>query len=106
MPQDVKQDDHFEQLKRLYNNPEIKKQFPTMYSFYLNEEEKRLKMDEYEKETDDTEDTKYKIGGISNQKTDFNSAIDDAPTSMNTSQAVSDNDINQNLVRRFMSLNF
>lgn len=106
MPQDVKQDDHFEQLKRLYNNPEIKKQFPTMYSFYLSEEKKRLKMDEYEKETDDIEDTKYKIGGISNQKTDFNSAIDDAPTSMNTSQAVSDNDINQNLVRRFMSLNF
>lgn len=36
LPQDIQEDDDFEKLKSVYANPEIKKQFPTMYSYYLS----------------------------------------------------------------------
>lgn len=34
LPQDVEQDDEFSKLQELYNHPDIKKHFPSMYAFY------------------------------------------------------------------------
>lgn len=36
LPNDIEETDEFENLKKLYSNPEIKKQFPTMYQYYLS----------------------------------------------------------------------
>lgn len=37
LPDDIMEDDEFVRLQSLYSNPEIRKQFPTMYNFYVNE---------------------------------------------------------------------
>lgn len=37
LPNDIEEDDEFIRLQKLYRNPEIRKEFPTMYSFYLNQ---------------------------------------------------------------------
>lgn len=34
LPDDIVEDDEFDKLERLYRNPEIRKEFPTMYTFY------------------------------------------------------------------------
>lgn len=36
LPDDVIEDDEFIRLEKLYRNPEIRKEFPTMYTFYMN----------------------------------------------------------------------
>lgn len=36
LPDDVEMDDEFIKLKKLYNNPMIRQQFPTMYEFWKN----------------------------------------------------------------------
>lgn len=36
LPDDVVEDDEFIRLEKLYRNPEIRKEFPTMYTFYMH----------------------------------------------------------------------
>ena len=53
LPNDVLQDDSFDELKYLYRNPEIKKQFPTLYTYYKQEKENhdiKIKREYAEKE--------------------------------------------------------
>ena len=107
LPNDVQEDDEFLQLQKLYKNPEIRRQFPTMYSYYLSEMAKKQRMEEFERRGEPQDDTsQYKIGGLDTKNTDYNSAIDDDPTTIfinkeKEAQAA----INESLVRRFMSLN-
>ena len=106
LPMDIKEDDDFEQLKRLYNNPEIKKNFPTMYSYYLSELEKRMRMEEYDKTINGEPENMYKIGGVDTNDTDFNDNIDDKPTDSILGASLSQEELaKQNLIKRFMSLN-
>lgn len=41
VPRDIQETDEFAQLKKLYQNPEIKRQFPTFYTYYKEEIEKK-----------------------------------------------------------------
>lgn len=109
LPNDILEDDKFKELQKLYKNPEIRRQFPTMYTYYQAELEKQRRIDEYEsyKKSQEPEEDKYKIGGIgSNVKVDFDSAIDDEPPSDDPFMSRSDQqDVKLSVLRQFMSLN-
>ena len=66
LPDDVVEDDEFIHLQKLYKNPEIRKEFPTMYSFYM-ESIKPKKEEEYlrKREALIKEHTSDYIGSIS-----------------------------------------
>lgn len=106
LPQDIQEDSEFIQLQKLYKNPEIRKQFPTMYSYYLAEMEKKYQIEQYEKEVNDPEPDKYKIGGVNTSDTTFDPVIDDAPTTVfDYNSEKNKNHTTESLIRRFMSLN-
>lgn len=42
LPDDIEMDDEFVKLQKLYRNPIIKQQFPTMYEFWKNQQEERM----------------------------------------------------------------
>ena len=65
IPNDVVEDDEFEKLQKLYSNPEIKRQFPSMYNFYMSTIKNKLtsdhdsKLEKYSKQSEF-----HRIGGI------------------------------------------
>ena len=66
-PQDVVEDDKYHIARRLYSNPEVKRQFPSLYSFYKNEMALQKAIELYEQGKNDEEDettTLHKIGGL------------------------------------------
>ena len=68
VPEDVAEDDEFKKLSLLYRNPEIKKQFPTMYAYY---KEQKAKHDMINRATMEETQSKYKpfnIGGLGDVK--------------------------------------
>jgi hypothetical protein len=48
LPDDIEQDDEYINLQKIYSNPEIRKQFPSMFAFYSNQVEDRMRI-EYER---------------------------------------------------------
>ena len=80
LPNDIEETDEFENLKKLYSNPEIKKQFPTMYQYYLSV---KAAHDLEQKRKFEDASTKYaekKIGsldGIGNHGRNFVEGLDD-----------------------------
>lgn len=110
IPPDIQETDEFQELKELYKNPEIRRQFPTMYTYYKEEMEKkeRIKAAIEAKQNKDTEPTdNYKIGGISKSiKVEFDEAIDDAPISDDPFLSNKEVDDKRSaIIRQFMSLN-
>lgn len=65
LPDDVEEDDEFIRLQKLYRNPEIRRQFPTMYSFYM-ESIKPKKEEEYNRKREELlkENTSGYVGSI------------------------------------------
>lgn len=111
VPNDVEESDEFKELAKLYRNPEIRRQFPTMYIYYKDEMEKRdrlRKIEQYKKMQEyDENDDKYKIGGISlHTKVDFDEAIDDKPVSDDPFSSTTIEDSKRaSIIQQFMSLN-
>ena len=62
LPTDIEEDDKFSQLRKLYMNPEIKKQFPTMYAYYQAELEKEHVKAQANRPTE--EFSEFKLGGL------------------------------------------
>ena len=65
MPQDIMKDDEFIKLQKLYKNPEIKRQFPTLYAYYQEEQRKHDILKHMEDVKNESEYATIKIGGIS-----------------------------------------
>lgn len=98
LPDDVEEDDEFIKLQKLYKNPEIRKQFPTMYTFYLNtikpqKEEEHLR--NREKLLQET--TSGYVGSIAEEIRKADPDIAD--------KLSSDNDWKNSLVAKWNSLN-
>ena len=66
MPQDIQEDDEFIKLQKLYKNPEIKRQFPTLYAYYQEEKRKHDIVKQMENEKNNSDYDTIKIGGIGN----------------------------------------
>lgn len=64
IPKDVELDDEFEQLKVLYRNPEIKKQFPTIYAYYEFEKAKHDILLENQRTEQQAKYKPFNIGGL------------------------------------------
>lgn len=62
LPDDVVEDDEFIRLEKLYRNPEIRKEFPTMYSFYMSTI--RPQKEEEHNKTHDTKVKEYVAGQV------------------------------------------
>lgn len=105
LPKDVQEDDKFKEIKRLYANPEIKKQFPTLYAYYLQEME-REKAKERTKE-DKKKPSEYKLGGLddmfekSEPVPDIDNLISDKPEPGVVDTAT----WRKSVVSKFMALN-
>ena len=66
IPEDIEQDDEFIKLQKLYNNPAIKKQFPTMYEYYQSTI--KPSMDDEQTKLNNLKSTEHdtlRIGGLS-----------------------------------------
>lgn len=108
LPGDVYEDDEFDELSKLYANPEIKKQFPSFYNFYL--EKKKLhdiNVKKHKQELLKTFEPK-KIGGIDNDAFDKAEQqilpdIDDVDEF--TKDTAKHEQWKKSIIRDFMSLN-
>lgn len=70
MPRDIQEDDEFVKLKKLYQNPEIKRQFPTLYAYYQEEKRKHDIVKQMEDEKKNSNYDTIKLGGISDSDID------------------------------------
>lgn len=109
IPEDVETDSEFIKLQKLYNNPEIKKQFPTMYSYYQSTIRPQMEDDEEERLRELKSDVggSLKIGGLTDLREEFDSnpfedtdstSIMDKWLSMNTRRQPNNN---QRVHRRY-----
>lgn len=51
LPSDIEEDEEFIKLEKLYKDPIIRQQFPSMYSFYMNNLREKLKNEHIEKKS-------------------------------------------------------
>lgn len=110
LPTDIEEDDEFSKLKKLYANPEIKKQFPTIYAYYQSEKAKHDSQERTKQEKEKVPETR--IGGLdSMSKTHeiehdpvvgLDVSIDGIPTSYRDNDEES---WRRSVVRRFMNIN-
>lgn len=111
-PQDIEEDDEFIKLQKLYKNPEIRRQFPSMYNYYQAEMEKRKLIEVREKtlekqNADAMESTNGKIGGINN----YNAEVRSESGVIDTKNQFTQNTIDEgdqwkkSVVAQFLSLN-
>lgn len=110
LPNDIKQDSKFKELEKLYRNPEIRRQFPTMYSYYKSEVEKEQRLQVYNDakktvEESEKELSKLKIGGLGPVKVEFDSAIDDTAPLDDPFLSKQEESRKHSLVSQFLSLN-
>lgn len=98
LPGDVEEDDEFIRLQQLYKNPEIRKQFPTMYTFYM-ESIKPKKEAEYTRRREQLlkESTSGYVGSIAD---DIRKSDPDV-----ANQLSSDNTWKNSLLSKWNSLN-
>ena len=98
LPGDVEEDDEFIRLQQLYKNPEIRKQFPTMYTFYM-ESIKPKKEAEYTRRREQIlkESTSGYVGSIAD---DIRKSDPDV-----ANQLSSDNTWKNSLLSKWNSLN-
>ena len=68
VPEDVAEDDEFKKLSLLYRNPEIKKQFPTMYAYYKEQKAKHDMINRATMEETQSEYKPFNIGGLGDVK--------------------------------------
>lgn len=101
LPDDVVEDDEFIKLERLYRNPEIRREFPTMYSFYLHTV-KPQKMQEHMNtiQSKKEQHTSGYMGSIQNSIVQEDDSIDNTIFSQNA-----DNEWKQTIVSKWNSLN-
>lgn len=110
IPNDVEDSDEFQELKELYKNPEIKKQFPTLYNFYLLEVEKRKRIEQeihHGEKSNIGSTTGIRIGGLTEQLNDASHEIipDIDGISGQDSNSSNSDSMRKELVRKFLSLN-
>lgn len=101
IPDDIVEDDEFEKLQKLYSNPEIKRQFPSMYNFYMSNIKDKLlvdhdlKIDKFSKQSET-----HRIGGIRDMI---------SSTDINADEFVQNNSIDDDrkmsILQRWHSLN-
>lgn len=102
IPADVAEDDEFEKLQKLYNNPEIKKQFPSMYNFYMSSIKGKLntehaaRVDKYVAQSEF-----HRIGGIRDMIKSTN-ADDDTIIEQDSSTT---DDMKMRILQRWHNLN-
>jgi hypothetical protein len=110
LPKDIEEDDKFVQLRKLYANPEIKKQFPTMYSYYQAELEKEHIKSQADKSKE--EFSEFKLGGLKelsdsksieqNEVIGLDVDIHGVPTKYTNTD---ESQYRQSVIKKFMSLN-
>lgn len=107
IPNDIQESDEFKELTQLYRNPEIRRQFPTMYTYYKEEMDKKRRLQEYEdaKRTEDDNPYKYKIGGLDMSKVDYNPEIDDIQPGSDPFIEKQEQSRSQSIMQKFLSLN-
>ena len=101
LPDDVVEDDEFIRLEKLYRNPEIRKEFPTMYTFYMHtikpQKEQEHKVNTFKKLQQHTAEA---MGSIRDD------LLKSDPTLNNTSfNQNPDDEWKQDLVTKWNSLN-
>lgn len=100
LPDDVVEDDEFIRLEKLYRNPEIRKEFPTMYSFYMDsirESKEQAHKQAYESKL--KEHTSGRIGSI---RSDILKNEPDISTKLNQTD---NEDWRSSIVSKWKSLN-
>ena len=110
IPNDVEESDEFAELRTIYKNPEIKKQFPTLYNFYLHEVEKHNHIDKVNQLKEDStgKDDSIRIGGLRQQLEEASNDIipDIDGVSDNITGTSTLDDKRRDIVQRFLSLNY